>query len=241
MVFFEENAGTLVFAMYVVSIALVVLGSALYRLFFFKEMKREPLLIELPPYRLPTTKFVFQDAWMRVRGFLQEAGGVVVGTVVVVWLLMSIPLGGGSFANTPVADSAYGRVSAAVAPVFAPAGFGDWHTTGALVTGFVAKEVVISSWAQNYSVDEPSDNFDSSDLAAALREDFTESSGGHPTSAVLAFLVFLAAYTPCVATVGAQRREFGWRWTGISLGVQTAFAWVLAVAVFQILKMIGIG
>ena len=203
---------------------------------------REPLLIELPPYRLPTSKYVFQDAWLRVKGFLQEAGGLVVTTVLVVWVLMSVPVtGDGSFASTPVKDSAYGAVSSAITPVFAPAGFGDWHTSGALITGFVAKEVVIASWAQNYALTDQAQSFNQQKLGSALRADFEESSGGNPNSAVLAFLVFLTAYTPCVATVGAQRREFGWKWAGIGITAQLIFAWAIAVAVFQILSRIGVG
>lgn len=242
MVFFGDRAGTVVFLMYLVSITLVVVGSFLFRMVFFRGIEREPLLIELPPYRLPTTKFVFHDAGLRVKGFLQEAGGIVVTTVLVVWLLMAIPLGGqGSFGQTPVETSAYGRLSAAVSPVFAPAGFDDWHTTGALVTGFVAKEVVISSWAQNYAVESTSDDFSSGELGADLQRDFDSSSDGHPIAAVIAFLFFLTAYTPCVATVGAQRREFGWRWAGIGIISQLIFAWVLAVSVFQVLKALGVG
>lgn len=241
-IFFGDRAGTVVFLMYLVSITLVMVGALVFRLMFFRGTKREPLLIELPPYRLPTTKFVFADAWLRVKGFLQEAGGMVVSTVLIVWLLMSVPLGGtGSFADTPVQDSAYGRVSQAVSPLFAPAGFGDWHTTGALITGFVAKEVVITSWAQNYALVDNEQNFDRSVLERDLKRDFEESSGGHPTAAILAFLVFLTAYTPCVATVGAQRREFGTRWAVIGVVTQFAFAWVLAVAIFQVLRLIGVG
>lgn len=240
-IFFGDRAGTVVFLMYLVSITLVVVGSFLFRLMFFRGSKREPLLIELPPYRLPTTKFVFADAWLRVKGFLQEAGGIVVSTVLIVWFLMSMPLAGaGSFANTPVADSAYGSISRAVAPVFAPAGFGDWHTTGALVTGFVAKEVVITSWAQNYALVDATQNFDRASLEADLRRDFERSSGGHTNAAVLAFLVFLTAYTPCVATVAAQRREFGTRWAVVGVVSQLVFAWVIAVGVFQVLRVLGV-
>lgn len=241
-IFFGDRAGTVVFLMYLVSITLVVVGSLLFRVLFFRGTKREPLLIELPPYRLPTTKFVFADAWLRVKGFLEEAGGIVISTVLIVWLLMSVPLGGGgSFANTSVEDSAYGSISRAVSPIFAPAGFGDWHTTGALVTGFVAKEVVITSWAQNYALVDAEQNFDRASLESDLRADFERSSGGHTNAAVLAFLVFLTAYTPCVATVGAQRREFGARWAAIGVASQLVFAWVIAVAVFQVLRALGVG
>ncbi len=240
-IFFGNRAGTVVFIMYLVSISLVVVGSMLFRLMFFRGTKREPLLIELPPYRLPTTKFVFADARLRVQGFLREAGGLIVSTVLIVWLLMSLPAGGtGSFAHTSVEDSAYGAVSRVVAPAFAPAGFGDWHTTGALLTGFVAKEVVITSWAQNYALVDASQNFDRDSLSEDLKRDFENSSKGHPRSAIFAFLVFLTAYTPCVATVAAQRREFGTRWATTGLVSQLIFAWCMAVLVFQLLRAFGV-
>lgn len=238
-IFFRKNAGTVVFGMYIVSITLVILFALFLRLTFIRGATREPLLIELPPYRLPTTTFVFADAWLRVRGFLKEVGGIVVITVVAIWILMAVPIGGDhQFGNTPVNESAYGAIAKGITPLFAPAGFDDWHTAGALVTGFVAKEVVISSWAQNYAVDSPNRQLIISDLGKKLKHDFERSSSGHPNAAVLAFLIFLTAYTPCVATVAAQRREFGLKWAITGIAFQLAIAWLLAVAVFQIGRLL---
>lgn len=234
-IFFGPNAGTVVFAMYTVSIALVILFALFLRLTLIKGSAHEPLLIELPPYRLPTTTFVITDAWLRVKGFLREVSGIVVITVVVMWVLMAIPVSGGDGpARAQVENSAYGAIAKGVAPIFAPAGFNDWHTAGALVTGFVAKEVVISSWAQNYSVDSTDRELVITDLGQKLKKDFERTSSSHTGAAVIAFLVFLTAYTPCVATVAAQRREFGTRWALIGVGCQLLIAWILAVAVFQI-------
>ncbi|MDP1720332.1 MAG: ferrous iron transport protein B [Candidatus Nanopelagicaceae bacterium] len=238
-IFFGGNAGTVVFGMYVVSITLVILFALFLRLTLIKGATREPLLIELPPYRLPTTTFVFADAWLRVRGFLKEVGGIVVITVVAIWFLMAVPISGNhQFANTPVNESAYGAIAKGITPIFAPAGFDDWHTAGALVTGFVAKEVVISSWAQNYAVDSPNRQLIISDLGKKLKQDFERSSSGHSSAAVIAFLIFLTAYTPCVATVAAQRREFGMKWALTGIALQLAIAWLLAVAVFQIGRLL---
>ena len=238
-IFFGKNAGTVVFSMYIVSITLVILFALFLRLTLIKGATREPLLIELPPYRLPTTTFVFADAWLRVRGFLKEAGGIVVITVVAMWFLMAVPISGNhQFANTPVNESVYGAIAKGITPIFAPAGFDDWHTTGALVTGFVAKEVVISSWAQNYSVDSPNRQLVISDLGMKLKNDFERSSSGHSSAAVIAFLIFLTSYTPCVATIAAQRREFGLKWALTGVAFQLAIAWLLAVAVFQIGRLL---
>ena len=173
--------------------------------------------------------------WGRLQGFLRTASGIIVATVAAVWLLQSIPVNGqGSFADVPVTDSAYAAAAQAISPVFAPAGFGNWQATGALAVGFVAKEAVISSWSQTYAVAEPTDLHSPGDLGAAVRADFAQSSGGHTTAAVWAFLVFLLAYTPCVATLATQWREIGRKWTFFGVAMQFSVAWVVAVAIFQI-------
>lgn len=232
--FFGPDAGTVVFAMYVVSVVLVIAGGLLLRSTLLRQLPSDPLVIDLPPYHVPAARVVGSLTWQRVRGFLATAGGIIVATVVTIWVLSAIPVRGGGFAEVPVADSLYAATARAVSPVFAPAGFGDWHTTSALITGFVAKEAVVSSWAQTYAAEAPDDLTRPGALGDDLRRDFGNSSGGATTPAVFAFLMFLLAYTPCVATLAAQRREIGLRWTLAGVGMQLALAWTLAVVVFQI-------
>lgn len=156
--FFGSAGGTVVFLMYVVSVALVVLVGLLLRKTVIRQWGNDPLVIDLPPYHRPSVKVVLGVTWIRLRGFLRTASGIIVATVAAVWLLSSIPVTGtGTFADTPVQDSAYAAVSEAVAPAFTPAGFGDWQIASGLVTGFVAKEAVISSWAQTFALAEPDD------------------------------------------------------------------------------------
>ncbi|ERS61494.1 MULTISPECIES: ferrous iron transport protein B [Corynebacterium] len=243
-VFFPDHAGSAVFGMYVLSIALVVAVGLALRKTVWRAMPSEALVIDLPSYQLPTFKLSLSVMWVRLKGFLHTAGGIIVVTVVVIWLLMSIPVTGGhSFDEEaiPPEDSAYGAVSKAISPAFAPAGFDSWSLTGPLVTGFVAKETLISTWAQTYAVDDvtdadPEEQAESS-LADHIRSDFDAASGGHGLAAVWAYMVFLLAYTPCVATVAAQRREIGWKWTLIGFVLQLVTAWVLAVGVFQVLRL----
>ena len=233
--FFGQYAGTVVFAMYLVSILLIVGVGLILRSTLWRTMGADPLVLDLPPYQRPTLRLTASVTWVRLRGFLQTASGIIVATVCAVWLLQSIPVTGqGAFGDVAVEDSAYAVAAKTVTPVLAPAGFGQWQTTSALIVGFVAKEAVISSWAQTYAIDEPTDGRDPGRLGERIRADFETSSGGHPVPAVLAFLVFLLAYTPCVATLAAQRREVGLRWTLFGIGMQLVVAWTLAVAVFQI-------
>jgi ferrous iron transport protein B len=234
-VFFPAHAGTAIFLMYVASIALVVLGGLALRATAFRDLRREPFVLALPAYQRPHVRALVLSAWVRVRMFVTDAGRIIVITLAVVWVLTAVPVTGGhQIADVPVADSLYGRAALAISPVFAPAGFDDWHASAALLTGFVAKEVVVGSFAQSYAVDEPTDAAVAGDLGSRLRATFESSSGGHAGAAAAAFMVFVLAYTPCLATVAEQRRLFGSRWTLSALGVQLVIAWTAAVVVFQL-------
>lgn len=234
-IFFPQSAGTVVFILYVISILFVVVIGLLLRGTLWRTVGSEPLVIDLPPYQRPTLRLTSAVTWLRLSGFLRTASGIIVVTVMAVWFLQAIPAAPGySFGQVPVQDSLYARTAQAVAPVFEPAGFGTWETTSALIVGFVAKEAVISSWAQTYSAEEPSTSDEPGTLGTFVKADFEESSGGHTNAAVWAFLVFLLAYTPCVATLAAQRREIGGRWTAFGVALQLSVAWVAAVAIFQI-------
>lgn len=238
-IFFGPYAGTAVFAMYLTSILIIIAVGYGLRKTLWRGEPVEPLIIDLPAYQVPTWRLTASVAWMRLRGFLQTASGIIVATVAAVWLLQSIPTQPGEvFGQVPVEDSVYGMVAQGVAPVFAPAGFGAWQSASTLIVGFVAKEAVISSWAQTYAVAEPTDGAAPGDLGAQVLATFTESSGGHPVAAALAFMIFLLAYTPCVATLAAQWREIGPKWTLFGLVLQLAVAWTLAVIVFQVGRLL---
>lgn len=154
-VFFPAYAGQVIFGLYLTGIVLAVgIGVALRRT-LFRNQPPAPFVLELPPYRLPTLRGVWRQMWERTASFLRKAWTIILATSIGVWLLLAIPVGAeGSFADTPVDQSAFAAVSGAVTPVFAPLGFGSWETSGALVTGFVAKEVVVGTLVQTYAVEE---------------------------------------------------------------------------------------
>ena len=225
-----QYAGLVVFAMYVLSVVLVLVGGAVLRVTTFRGMRAEPLVLVLPPYQRPRLRATLATVGTRVGAFAAGAGKVVVAALVIVWLLMALPAPGGGAADRPVENSLYGWAARSAAPVLAPAGFGDWHLASALAGGFVAKEVVVGQLAQSYAVS----SAEPSGLVSAIRSTLEETSGGHPGPAGLAFMVFVLGYTPCVATVAEQRRILGTRWTVAAVGTQMAVAWLLAVAVFQV-------
>ena len=235
-IFFGRWAGTAVFGMYVLSIALVMLAGLILRVTVGRTLMDEPLIIELPPYHVPTLRITAQVAWSRLRGFLQSASGILVAAVIGVWLIQAIPVGPGSFGHVAVEHSLYAWLARGLAPVFALAGFGAWETVGALVAGFVAKEAIISSWGQTYAV---ATSADMSSIGEQLRATFEAASGGHTMAAVVAFMVFLVAYTPCVATMTQQRREVGWRWTAASVVFQLTLATILAIVTFQVGRLVS--
>ncbi|AXE38291.1 ferrous iron transport protein B [Acidipropionibacterium virtanenii] len=233
--FFPGMAGTVCFIMYVISILLVVLVGLLLRRTLWRTMGSEPLVLDLPPYQVPTARLTAAVTWMRLKGFLRTASGIIVVAVAAVWLLQSIPVGGhAGFGEAAPEDSAFGVGAQAVAPAFEPAGFGSWQTSSALVVGFVAKEAVLSSWAQTYAVDDPEETGQEEPLQQKITQSFEQSSEGHTYPAVWAFLFFMLSYTPCVATLATQKREIGLGWTMFGLVLQLAIAWVGAVTIFQI-------
>ena len=213
---------------------IVLVGLAL-RATLWRAVGAEPLVLDLPAYRRPTLRLTASVTWLRVKGFLRTAGGIIVATVTAVWLLQAVPVrGGGRFGHVAPADSLFAVLARFISPVFAPLGFGDWHTSSALVVGFVAKEAVISSWAQTYAAADPTAHHSPIALQQHISHAFAAASGGATVAAVCAFLVFLLAYTPCVATVAAQLREIGARWTAFGMAMQIGLAWLLGVAVFQL-------
>ncbi len=154
-IFFPQNSGGVVFAMYLLGIVTAILVGMALKNTLFKSKEQSAFVMELPPYRLPTLRSIWFHTWERTSSFVKKAWTIIMATSIVLWVLMAIPVrGDGSFAETDVNDSAFAVANQAIAPAFAPLGFGTWEASSALVTGFVAKEVVISTMSQVYAVEE---------------------------------------------------------------------------------------
>ncbi|HEY51870.1 MAG TPA: ferrous iron transport protein B [Caldilineae bacterium] len=155
-VFFPAYSSLAVFAMYLLGILVAVLIGLVLKNTLFKTSETTGMIMELPPYRLPTIRNVWSSMWQRTKGFLHGAATIILLTSIVVWALMAVPVGGeGAFADTDIDSSLFSRVSDLVTPVFKPLGFGSWEASGALISGFVAKEVVVSTLGQVYNVGGP--------------------------------------------------------------------------------------
>ena len=246
-VFFGTHATEVVWLMYFLSIVMMVLGGLLLRPLFMRDSTGAPLMLVLPAYQTPRGIILARSALQRTWAFIKGAGKVIVVMTIVIWFLMVTPVTGeGRFGDSlPANESAYGVAASAIAPVFAPAGFGDWHLAGSLITGFVAKETMLGALAATYTdadiseqdVDAAQDEGSPTPTMRELtRETFIDSAGSAAAApvAALAFLIFVLTYTPCLATVAEQWRQLGARRVLAAVGGQLAIAWLLAVSVFQV-------
>ncbi|HEY8910597.1 MAG TPA: ferrous iron transport protein B [Desulfosporosinus sp.] len=226
--FFSSNQTMVVFSLYLMGIVVAVLSG-----FFLKKtiLKGEvaPFVMELPPYRIPTLKGLMIHMWDKGKGFVKKAGTIIFSVAVVIWFLQYF-----NFSLQAVADpgeSILGTLGKAIAPVFAPLGFGDWKSAVALITGFVAKEAVVSTMGILHGVADATEG--STDLITALQASFT------PLTAY-AFMAFTLLYMPCMAAFATIKREMNsWKWTLVTVGYSTGVAWLVAFLIFRVGKLMG--
>ncbi len=219
--FFGPWAGLVVFGLYIIGM-LVGIASGL----FFKKTlfagEPAPFVLELPPYRLPSLGNMLTHVWQKVRGFLVKAGTLILLMSMVLWLLQSF-----DFSLRMVEDasqSMLGTLGNVLAPLFAPCGFGFWQAAVALLTGLIAKEMVVSSLSMFYGF---SLTAGGGEVAAAM-------TGFTPLSA-FAMLVFILLYVPCVAAVSTLFKEMGSRkWAWFSIAWQIGCAYILSLLVYQV-------
>ena len=172
--FFGANSGNLIFTMYILGI-MVALGTGLVlKHTIYKGTPPAPFVMELPPYRLPRVRDVWMQMWERTEGFLIKAGTVIFMVSIALWLLMAIPVNtsSGTFNEVDPGDSIFGVFGGAVSPLFEPAGFGTWQASGSLITGFVAKEVIVGTMNQIY-LGEEGKGASGEDLALDFGEELT--------------------------------------------------------------------
>jgi len=206
--FFTAYQGLVVFSMYAIGIVLAILLAWLFR----KKLitgESGHFVMELPPYHMPTITGVIGHTWHQVRIFLVRAGTIIFAAVLLFWLLDYI--------------GAMETIGRAIAPIFSPAGFGQWQAAAALIFGILGKEVVVGTFGTLFAVGE-----------GALGETIAAQLGWTPLVA-FAFMVMILIYIPCVATVAIIKKETNsWKWTGFVVAYTLALAWLVAVLIYQI-------
>jgi ferrous iron transport protein B len=221
--FFSASQGLVIFSLYLLGLALAILMGVLFKRFMFKG-ETSHFVMELPPYRIPTLKSTFIHMWERGNSFIRKAGTIIFAVVVLIWVLSNLPVG----VEYASQESILGRIGSFVAPIFKPAGFGTWEAAVALVFGILAKEVVVGTLGVIYGVEEAG-------LTEVIAHYWT------PLSAY-AFMVMTLIYIPCVATIGTIKRETNsWGWTAFALGYSLVLGWLMAVLVYQVGRLVGLG
>ncbi|MEH7457534.1 ferrous iron transport protein B [Bacillus sp. JJ1127] len=221
-VFFPHSQALVVFSLYIVGIVLALLVTKVMSLTVLKEEK-SIFVIELPPYRIPQAKTLWLSTWEKGKGFVRKAGTFIFGGSVIIWLLN---YAGPSGFNVDMGDSFLAVIGGFIAPILAPLGFGTWQAAASLLTGFLAKEVVVSTMAIIYAVKE--------DALGNIM-------GAHYTAlSAYAFMFFILLYVPCLATVAVIRRETGSvKWTIFSVVYPLIIAYVLTLVIYQVGSLLG--
>ena len=207
--FFPDRGGLVMTELYVLGIVVGILVAVVFRNTMFRG-EAVPFVMELPNYRMPTPRSVFQLLWEKAKDFLQRAFSVILIATVVVWVLKSFDLRFNLLPEAQSEGSILATVAGWIAPILKPLGLGDWRVATALISGFMAKESVVSVLKVLY--------------AGGVANTLTPLAAG-------SLLVFSLLYTPCVAAVAAIRRELGGRWAVAVVVFQCAIAWVVALLV----------
>lgn len=223
--FFAKNQALVVFSLYFLGIVVALVFARLLSPLLKKE-KESVFIVELPPYRVPQGISLLRNTWEKGKGFVRKAGTFIFGGSVFIWLLSTM---GPAGIHVPMDESFLAKIGGMLAPLLSPLGFGTWEAGAALLTGFLAKEVVVSTMNILYS----SGNMAS--LQGIISHAFT------PLQAY-SLMAFILLYVPCLATVGIMEKESGSKkWTWISIGISLVIAYVVSFIFYQGGRLFGLG
>lgn len=219
-IFFEKYQSLVVFSLYLLGIIMAAVLGLIFKRFLLKE-DESLFVIELPPYRVPMARSLFLNTWDKGKSFIKKAGTVIFSMAVVIWFLANFSFTG---MVDNMNDSFLATLGGLIAPIFEPLGFGTWQAGVALISGFMAKEIVVSTLSIVYGTGGES----ISQLAVAIQGSFNAASA-------YAFMVFVLLYTPCMATLVVMKQETGsWKWPLFSIAYSFTIAWILAFIVYQV-------
>lgn len=211
-VFFSGHETSIVFSLYILGILLAFIIGLLFKNTLFKK-DEEPFIIELPEYKMPEFKNLMLHTWDKGKGFLKKAGTIIFSISVIVWLLSNFNFSG----MVDINESFLASLGRVLSPVFKPLGFSGWQTSVSLLTGLMAKEVIVGTMGVIYG----------GDLKVTLLNHFS------PLSAY-SFLVFVLLYTPCVSVVATMRKEYGSKMALFSVTYQIILAWIISFLIYNV-------
>ncbi|HEY5494478.1 MAG TPA: ferrous iron transport protein B [Candidatus Anoxymicrobiaceae bacterium] len=219
--FFAANQGTITFSLYLMGVILAIAMAKLFRKTLFRG-ESEPFVMELPPYRWPTAKGTVVHMWERGSLFLRKAGTVILAGSVIIWLLAYLPWGVTYGSSASIA----GKIGHFFEPLVKPLGF-DWRAVVALLFGFVAKEIVVSTFGALLG------GGTRATITTRLHTIFT------PLTAYT-FMAFTLLYTPCLATVAVIKKETGsWKWAAFAVAYSLVLAWLVAFLIYRVGLLLG--
>ena len=225
--FFPDHALWIAYSLYLIGLATAILiAFVVHKL--DQTGEEDALLIELPEYKTPNVRTVWIYVWDKVKDYLSKAGTTIFLASIVLWFVLNFGISGYVSEVTESFAAGFGRI---LAPALKPAGLGSWQVAVALISGLSAKEVVVSSFSVLYGVSNINSGAGMSQLSASL------AATGFGGANAYALMVFCLMYTPCVAAIGAIRREtHSWKFTLGLIGFQILIAWSASVLVFQVLS-----
>lgn len=222
--FFSAYQGQMLFAIYLIGIAVAIIVAFILKRTIFKGMS-SPFVMELPSYKVPSLKGVLLHTWEKTKGFIKKAGTIILVASIIIWILSSVPMG----VEYGTQESAIGQIGTAISPIFAPLGFGEWQPSVSLLFGVVAKEVVVGTLSSLFGVAEEGIGIEN-----AVHTLFT------PLTAFV-FMIFVLLYVPCFAALGTIKQETnGWKWPLTMVLITTVTAYVVSFIVYHIGLFIGL-
>ncbi|WP_234123724.1 ferrous iron transport protein B [Clostridium hydrogenum] len=213
---FPKNQGLVIGSLYLFGIIIAFIIGKIFKNSLFKKSE-EPLVIELPEYKVPGLKNLIMHTWDKGKGFLKKAGTIIFSISVIIWFLSHFGFTG----MVSIKDSFLSDIGRILVPVFSPLGFGTWQNSVALISGLAAKEVVVSTMSVLYGAN----------ISAVVHTVFT------PLTAY-AFLIFVLLYPPCISALGTMKKEYGTKMMSFLVVYQIAIAWIAAFLVYRIGSLI---
>lgn len=232
--FFPDNAGDVVFGMYIIGVVMAIVAAKILGATAFKG-EGSTFLLELPPYRMPDMKTVLLETWDKGKGYLIKAGTIIFAASVLLWVMSNYNFSG----PCEIDDSILATLGSWMSTLFVFHGFATWEAGAALLSGIMAKETVVATMGVLYGAAEVSTEADEA-LEAAKTMLGTGMATSFTTLSAFAFMVFSQLYTPCVTALGTIKKETNsWKWMGFSAVYMFAIAWVVSLIVYQGGKLMG--